>query len=386
MHIIHEAPLAPLTTLGLGGPAAALVELHDSSDFPDAMAYMESVVDHRGPPVVLGLGSNALIHDAGCSAPVLRMANRGIRFLKGSGDDRVLMEVQAGHPLADVVEGAVAEDLTGMEMLSGIPGTTGATPVQNVGAYGQETSDILVEVHAWDRKLQRRVTLSAAACQLGHRTSVFKRSRRWILLSLVFALRRSPLSAPLVHRQVAAALDVPLGSRVPQAEAARAVLAVRRGKGMVLNCSARDSRSCGSVFLSPEISPAQADRLRPHNAPVHRFPDGSTRVSASWLLRESGFDLGSPLAAGVRVSSLHHTLVAEEGATAAAFAQATDVVRRAVHERTGVLLTPEIDFLGDWEPDPAARRVPNVVSGPPVAIGESWGRHTAADPGATGRE
>ncbi|MFF8640904.1 UDP-N-acetylmuramate dehydrogenase [Streptomyces sp. NPDC015345] len=352
MHVTHGAPLAPLTTLGLGGPAATLVELADPADFPEVVALVTAEAGRAEPPVCLGAGSNTLVHDSGCSTPVLRMATRGIRFLDGPRADPVRIEVQAGHALADLVEATVAEGLKGMEMLTGIPGTVGATPVQNVGAYGQEISDSLVAVRAWDWRTRRHVTLAAAECGLGHRTSMFKRSRRWTLLGLVFALRRSPLSAPVGYRQVAAELDVPLGSSVPLAEAARAVLSVRRGKGMVLGCSAGDERSVGSVFLSPEISPAQAERLRARDAPVNSFPDGSTRVSASWLIREAGFELRRPVTPGVRVSSLHYTLVAEEptdGAGAARFRAAVEIVRRRVEGRTGVRLSPEIDFLGDWD-------------------------------------
>ncbi|MFC9233804.1 UDP-N-acetylmuramate dehydrogenase [Streptomyces decoyicus] len=342
MRVIHEAPLAPMTTLGIGGPAAALVELHDPADFPEFVALADAF---PGEPVCLGEGSNVLVSDAGCPSAVLRMSTKGVRMAGNTADGRVLVEVQAGHLLADLVATTIAEGLTGMEMLVGIPGTTGATPVQNVGAYGQETADTLVQVTAWDRKLRRMVTMDAAECGLGHRTSVFKRSRRWTLLSLVFALRRSELSAPVTYRTVAAALDVPVGSRVPLDEVAQAVLTVRRSKGMVLGCSGTDGRSVGSVFLSPEISPAQADGLRARHAPVNRFPDGSTRVSASWLIRQAGFELRHPIVPGVRISSLHYTLVAEEGATAAGFRQAVDIVFQEVLRRTGVRLTSEIDLL-----------------------------------------
>ncbi|MEV5981907.1 UDP-N-acetylmuramate dehydrogenase [Streptomyces sp. NPDC052114] len=366
MHVTHDAPLAPLTTLGLGGPAATLVELTDPADFTE---FAESMAAEGGcPPATLGAGSNTLVHDSGCSTPVLRMATRGIRPLGRADEERVLVEVEAGHSLADLVGTTIAEGLTGMEMLTGIPGTVGAMPVQNVGAYGQETSGILVAVRAWDWHGRRRVTLSAAECGLGHRTSRFKGSGRWTLLSLVFALRRSALGAPIEYRQVAAELGVDLGARVPPAEAARAVHAVRRGKGMVLECAPRGERSVGSVFLSPEISPARAAELRTRDAPVNRFPDGSTRVSASWLIREAGFDLGRSIVAGVRVSSLHYTLVVEEpagSATAAGFAAAVDIVRRRVHRHTGVRLTAEIDFLGDWDREPrenGVTRSPRAVS------------------------
>ncbi|MEU9112989.1 UDP-N-acetylmuramate dehydrogenase [Streptomyces sp. NPDC048483] len=351
MRVTHGLPLAGKTTLGMGGPAAVFADLQDLADFPEFVALTEAF---PGAPTCLGAGSNVLVADVGCSSPVLRMDTRGVRFVGEAADGRTLVEVQAGHPLSDLVDTTVDHGLTGMEMLTGIPGTVGATPVQNVGAYGQEISDVLVEVTAWDWTARRRVTLDAAACGLAHRSSVFKGSSRWTLLTLVFALRKSALGAPLTYRMVAEQLDMPVGSRVPPAEAAQAVLAVRRRKGMVLGCSDADRRTVGSVFFSPEVTPAQARRLQDEGASLNRFPDGSTRVSASWLMRRAGFALGSPVAEGVRVSHLHHTLVADEGASAAGFTEAIGVVVQRVLERTGIHLTPEIDFLGDWPQEGAS--------------------------------
>ncbi|UQA90891.1 UDP-N-acetylmuramate dehydrogenase [Streptomyces halobius] len=185
---------------------------------------------------------------------------------------------------------------------------------------------------------------------LGHRTSVFKGSARWTLLSLVFALRRSALSASITYGKVAAELDILPRGRVPLDEAARAVLAVRRGKGMVLGCSDTDRRSVGSVFFSPVVTSAQAADLRAQDAPVSSFPDGSTRVSAGWLIQQAGFALGTPLSEGVGISSLHHTLVADDGG-AGSFTEAIEIVQRQVLDHTGVRLTPEIDFLGDGDGD-----------------------------------
>ncbi|OIK02501.1 UDP-N-acetylenolpyruvoylglucosamine reductase [Streptomyces sp. MUSC 14] len=353
MRVTHGAPLAPMTTLGIGGPAAAFVDLHDAADFP---SFVELAGTYDDEPVCLGAGSNVLVSDLGCASAVMRMNTRGVRWAGETADGRTLIEVQAGHPLVDLVATTIDEGLSGMEMLVGIPGTTGATPVQNVGAYGQEISDTLVEVTAWDWALGRSVTMEAAACGLGHRTSVFKGSRRWTLLKLVFGLRRSELSAPVTYRLVATELDVPVGSRVPLSEAAGAVLVVRRSKGMVLGCCDTDRRSVGSVFLSPEITPVQAERLRARNAPVNEFPDGSTRVSASWLIRQAGFELGAPIVEGVRISSLHYTLVADEGASAAEFTRAIDIVQEQALRRTGVRLTPEVDFVGERPSDPSSGR------------------------------
>ncbi|WP_043264394.1 UDP-N-acetylmuramate dehydrogenase [Streptomyces sp. CT34] len=344
MHVSYGVPLAPLTTLGIGGPAASLAELHDPAEFPD---FVQEVRHCTAPPVCLGEGSNVLVGDRGCALPVLRIATRGIRVLGAADDGRVLVEVQAGHPLWELVETLIAEGLAGMEMLAGIPGTTGATPVQNVGAYGQEVSDTLRSVEVWDWELGRRVTLDAAECALGHRTSMFKKSRRWTVLTLLFALRRAELSGPVTYRSVADELDVPLGSQVPPAEAAQAVLAVRRRKGMVLDSCENDRRSIGSVFFSPEVGDPMASKLRDLGAPVAHFPDGSTRVTASWLIRQAGFALNTSLTRGVRISSVHYTLVADDGASAAGFREAVDIVLRQVLDRTGVLLAPEIDFIGD---------------------------------------
>ncbi|MGW1196471.1 UDP-N-acetylmuramate dehydrogenase [Streptomyces sp. NPDC002536] len=348
MRVTHRIPLAPMTTLGVGGPAADFVDLQDLADFPEFAAFAGPAVAASDGPVCLGAGSNVLVSDAGCATPVLRLNTRGLRLTGETADGRVLVEVQAGHPLAGLVDATVAEGLTGMEMLAGIPGTTGATPVQNVGAYGQEVSDTLVRVTAWDWALHRSVTLTAAQCGLGHRTSVFKGSRRWTLLTLVLALRRSALGPPVGYPAVAEELGVPTGSRVPPAEAARAVLAVRTRKGMVLERCETDRRSVGSVFFSPEVTPAQAARLQAQGAPVNRFPDGSSRVSSSWLIRRAGFALNSPVVDGVRVSSLHYTLVADAGASAGGFAEAIRIVARRTRQRTGIRIAPEIDFLGEW--------------------------------------
>ena len=223
---------------------------------------------------------------------MMLVRTRGVTYQRPDPGGPVLVTAQAGHPWLDLVRELAAEELVGMETMTGIPGTIGAMPVQNVGAYGQETADTLVSVLAWDWQHGETVRLSAAECGLGHRTSRFKRSHRWLILAVTFALTPGRQSAPVRYRQVAEALDVPLGSRVPTPDLIAAVEKVRAGKGMLLDDAGPDARTVGSVFLSPRLAPDHADRLRAAGAPVHQFPDGSTRVSASWLMRDAGLALG----------------------------------------------------------------------------------------------
>ncbi|MFJ3790376.1 UDP-N-acetylmuramate dehydrogenase [Kitasatospora sp. NPDC090091] len=344
MYVRTQVPLAPLTTLGIGGNAAVLAELTDPADFPDVVDLARR---ETARPLVLGGGSNILVADAGCGVPVVRMATQGVAFERGDDGEAVTVTVQAGHMLQALVEETISNGLTGMETLIGIPGTVGATPVQNVGAYGQEVADVLVRVTAWDWVTGREVTLSAEDCRLGHRTSIFKLSTRWTLLTVTFRLRRSELSTPITYGMVARVLDVPKGTPVLLADAAAAVLTVRRSKGMVLDPGDSDNRNVGSVFLSPVVDEKQAEKLRVEQAPVNTFPDGLARVSASWLIKAAGFALGQPIAPGIRMSTKHFTLVAEGHATAGAFAEASRTVAESVQEVTGIQLTPEPDLFGD---------------------------------------
>lgn len=332
--------LAPFTTLGIGGPAP-LINVNDASDFPD---IVDLISGFGTRPVALGWGSNVLVADTGTDVPVLLIRTTGICARKQ--DNHVLVTVQAGHALPDLVDFALEEHLIGIETLVGVPGTVGAMPIQNVGAYGQETADTLIQLTAWDWQTQALVTLSAEDCRLGHRTSLFKRSQRWTILDVTLALTPSRQSAPIVYSELANALDVPLGTRLAASEVASAVVAVRRRKGMVLDPGDPDNRSVGSIFLSPSIDEHQAEDLRSKGASPHTYSDGLTRVGASWLLREAGYRLGQKFAPGVRLSTKHYTLVADQGATAAKFAASAAQMRQQVHQATGVTLTFEPDLIG----------------------------------------
>lgn len=344
MHTVSNAPLAPLTTLELGGVARCLVDIESRNDFTEFIA--EARRTDAGAPIVIGSGSNIVVADEGYDGTIAHMRVEGLEFRPHDDGEQTLAIVQAGHSLQAFVDEAVERRLVGIEMLTGIPGTVGATAIQNVGAYGQEVAETIAEVHAYDWHLHRYVTLSGAACRFGHRTSIFKHSHRWTILSVSFVLAPSQMSCPLTYRAVADAAGVTRGRSAPLRDAVAAVRDVRSQKGMILDRGDPDHRSVGSVFLSPVIDTDMAKRLRRDGAPVNAFPDGNTRVSASWLIREAGFSLGEPLADGIRMSSKHFTLVADGDATTASFADASVLVAEKVAAQTGVRLTAEPDLIG----------------------------------------
>jgi UDP-N-acetylmuramate dehydrogenase len=345
MYSTDHALIAPLTTLELGGPASRLVVLSEPSDFDELAAEIRCV----DPPNirVIGAGSNILAADAGYEGTLVHMRATGIDVRPHPDGRRVLITAQAGHLLQDLVDEAVHRKLGGVEMLTGIPGTVGATPIQNVGAYGQEVAETIISVRGYDWHTRRHVELSGAECRFGHRTSRFKHSTRWTILSVTFALTPVELSCPLTYRAVAESAGVESGQPVALDVAVAAVRDVRTKKGMVLDPTDADRRSVGSVFLSPIIGAELARALRIAGAPVNEFPDGTTRVSASWLIKEAGFGLGESLASGIRMSNKHFTLVADgPEATAAAFAEASALVVERVFGVTGVRLTAEPDLIG----------------------------------------
>ncbi|GAA0271148.1 hypothetical protein GCM10010302_05890 [Streptomyces polychromogenes] len=227
------------------------------------------------------------------------MATRGIRTRHLAGD-QVEVTVAAGHPLADLVAHTVAEGLSSIEYLGGIPGIAGAAPVQNAGAYGQEIGDRLTAVTAHDWTTGRTARVPAAACGFGYRTSLFKQQPgRWTILSLTLHLTRSTAAGPVTYQHLAAAFRAPLGSRPPLAEAAAAVLHDRAERGLFLPQHGPDHRQVGSCFLNPTVTEDQAHGLLSRGAPVHRMPEGTWRASAGWLLEACGYRPGTQVTSGV---------------------------------------------------------------------------------------
>ncbi|GAB3797333.1 UDP-N-acetylmuramate dehydrogenase [Micromonospora zhanjiangensis] len=294
-----------------------------------------------------------VIGDAGFAGTVVLVRSRGMRVVAENAD-AVTVRVEAGEPWDDLVAATVAAGWSGVECLSGIPGSAGATPIQNVGAYGQEVAETVTAVLAYDRVTGEVVTMPAAECRFAYRSSVFKHNDRWTVLAVDFRLARSPLSAPVRYAELARALAVEVGDRVPLADARATVLRLRAGKGMVLDPADPDTRSVGSFFTNPVLDPAAytALRARALAAGLDEPPSwpgigGVVKVSAAWLIDKAGFGRGHRGPAGVAISSKHTLALTNpaDGTTTALLALAAEI-RDGVHRTFGVTLHPEPVLVG----------------------------------------
>lgn len=333
--------LAPLTTLRLGGPARRLVTAFDEGELCEALG------DHP-TALLLGGGSNVVIADAGVDATVVRVATHGLTAVR-DGDD-VLLTAQAGEDWDGLVALCVAEGLTGVEAMSGVPGLVGATPVQNVGAYGQDVSQIVDAVRALDRRTGQVLSLTAGQCAFGYRHSAFKASPGcWAVLAVTYRLRPDGLGAPVRYAELARSLGVEVGARAPLGDVREAVLALRRGKGMVVSDEDPDSRSAGSFFTNPQVdAPALAALRTRVSEPVPGHPDGDgrTKLSAAWLIEQAGFAKGHG-AGAVGLSRKHVlALVHRGGGSSAELLEVAREVRDGVRDRLGVELVPEPVLVG----------------------------------------
>jgi len=341
-------PLSTYTTLRVGGPARRLV----TATTTDAVIDAVSDCDGRGEPVLLlAGGSNLLVGDDGFDGTVVRIATRGIHLDTGSACGGVSLRVAAGEPWDDLVAHAVGQGYVGIEALSGIPGSTGATPVQNVGAYGQEVADTVATVRTWDRQEGRIRTLAAADCEFGYRTSRFKQERfrggpRFVVLEVTFQLPLGDLGAPVRYAELAKALGVELGGRARLDDVRDAVLRLRGRKGMVLDDEDPDTWSAGSFFTNPVLAPEQAAAL-PEGAPRWPLPDGRVKTSAAWLIERAGFHKGHGDPRTVAISSRHTLALTNrgQGTTFQLVALAREVAD-GVERRFGVALHPEPVFVG----------------------------------------
>lgn len=371
--------LSELTTLRIGGEIAHYVEVSQESDLIDQVQR----ADAAGQPVlVVGGGSNLVAADAPFAGTVIRVVGKkhpvwidATCEQAGSGEPTsvptatsdltpleascggAIVEYFAGTTWDDAVAYAVRRGMIGIEALTGIPGTVGATPIQNVGAYGQDVSQTITRVRTWDRVENKVRTFFASDCEFAYRDSIFKRTRmpggdqptgRYVVLSVTFQHRIGTLSAPIAYPELARRLGVEVGQRAPMDQVRTAVREIRTSKGMVLDPSDHDTWSAGSFFTNPIISAERADAL-PEGAP--RFEaQGGIKTSAAWLITHAGVERGftlTPERQGAAVSTKHSLALTNRGkASSADLVELAEEIRRRVHADSGIWLEAEPVRLG----------------------------------------
>ncbi|WP_424922774.1 UDP-N-acetylmuramate dehydrogenase [Aeromicrobium chenweiae] len=334
--------LAELTTLRLGGPARAVIDATTEEHLVEAVR----VADEAGDTVlVVAGGSNLVVADEGLDGTVVRVLTRGVT-VDADACSGAMVTVAAGEPWDAFVARTVDEGWVGVEALSGIPGSTGATPIQNVGAYGQEVSQTIASVRAYDRYDRRIRTFAAADCGFGYRHSRFKAEpQRHVVLTVTFQLALGDLGAPVAYGELARTLGVEVGGRAPARAVRDTVLGLRRGKGMVLDADDHDTWSAGSFFTNPLLTPEQAAAL-PAGAPRFEQPDGSVKTSAAWLIDHAGFAKGH---GNAHVSlSTKHTLALTNrgGASTAELLDLAREIRDGVQAAYGIRLVNEPVLVG----------------------------------------
>jgi UDP-N-acetylmuramate dehydrogenase len=339
--------LADYTTLGLGGRAGSFVSPATEADLIDAVKAADAAAESV---LLIGGGSNLVISDAGFPGTVIHVNTRGIGYA-GAAEGAVDVTVAAGEDWDNVVAATVAEGLAGLESLSGIPGRAGATPIQNVGAYGREVAEVITRVRVYDRRGDRVLALDNEQCSFAYRTSLFKSTgARYVVLDATFRLAAQALSLPVKYAELAAELGVALGERAGVGEARSAVLKIRARKGMVLSPGDPDTRSAGSFFTNPIITVAEFAALEAAAAgpvPSYEAGAGLVKVPAAWLIEHAGFAKGYGAPAPARVSSKHTLALVNTGnaTTADLLALAREIVS-GVHAAYGVTLTPEPTLIG----------------------------------------
>jgi UDP-N-acetylmuramate dehydrogenase len=330
MRIERDVPLAPHTTLGIGGAAKEFVRATTMAELREALQVEQALV--------LGGGSNLVIGDAGIAGRVVQIAIPGMSI---DGDD---VTVAAGVVWDDLVAEMIEQGRAGLECMSGIPGLVGATPMQNVGAYGQEVKGAIVRVDALYRETREQVSFTPEQCRFAYRTSAFKGTTRWVITSVTFRLPRHADSMPIRYPELAKALGIAEGGTAPLARVRETVIALRRGKGMVVDPADPESRSAGSFFTNPlvdGVTLATLDMRFGAAMPRWPQPDGMTKLSAAWLIERAGFTKGYTKG-NVGISRKHAlALVNRGGATAGELLALAREIQAGVRDTLGVQLEPE---------------------------------------------
>lgn len=332
--------LSQYTSFRVGGPAAKIV--HVSTE-----EQIISAIEDAGdtPVLIMGGGTNVLIADKGFAGTVIRISNDSVQSEVDACSGATLT-IGAGQDWDLFVQSSIASGFAGLETLSGIPGTVGASPIQNIGAYGHEVSEFITRVRTYDREEKEVKTFTNSQCQFSYRNSLFKsQPGRYVVLDVQFQIRRGEFSEPITYLELAKKLDVQLGDKAPVTAVRDAVLELRSSKGMLLSADDPDSWSAGSFFTNPIISQQAADAL-PDAAPKWPLIDGRVKVSAAWLIENSGIKKGDEVG-GARISSKHVLALTNSGsATASDIAELAKRARNQVKEIFGVTLEAEVNLIG----------------------------------------
>lgn len=339
-HVAEDVPLASLTTLRVGPVSRRVITCATTDQIVTTLRTLDRAA---GPVLVLGGGSNVVVADDLADLTVVRLASSAVTV------DPPVLRAEAGADWDTVVSTAVDAGLGGLECLSGIPGSVGATPVQNVGAYGAEVADWMTRVRVLDRRTGQLRWVEAAELGFGYRHSILKGSADATVLEVEFSLDPDGSSAPLRYAEIAAALDVPVGKRTDPARVRAAVLGLRAAKGMVLDAADHDTWSVGSFFTNPVVAAEQFDRIRRDCAgavPHYPAADG-VKLAAGWLVERSGFEKGFPGHGPCRLSGKHAlALTNRGGATTSDVLDLARTVRDGVRAAFGVSLVPEPVLVG----------------------------------------
>ena len=333
--------LSELTTLHVGGPARKVVRATTEEQL---IAEIKSADDSRTPLLVIGGGSNILVGDSGFEGTVIVVETTGNSYEIDACSGGML-QVAAGVDWDEFVAFTLEKNLANLESLSGIPGTVGAAPIQNIGAYGHDVSEVIARVRTYDRKEQAIKTFTADQCEFGYRDSIFKREKdRYVVLDVTFQLRRGEFSLPIKYSELADALGVELEAKVPTQELRAAVLALRDKKGMLYGESTQNW-SAGSFFVNPIVS-REISATLPEDAPRWPQADGSLKTSAAWLMERAGVSKGETLS-GAKISDKHVLALTNAGdASALDILELARSARTRVYEKFGITLEPEVRFVG----------------------------------------
>jgi len=328
------------TSLRVGGPAKSIVNVSTEAEI---IAAIEAAGD--SPILIIGGGSNVLISDNGFEGTVIHIANNQAESEVDACSGATLT-IGAGEDWDQFVATTISRGFAGLETLSGIPGTVGAAPIQNIGAYGHEVSEFITRVRTYDRQAKAIKTFTNAECEFEYRTSHFKKHPgRYVVLSVQFQVRTGEISTPITYAELATKLGIAVGEKAPVIDTRNAVMALRASKGMLLNPNDKDSWSAGSFFTNPIVSAEVASAL-PEGAPKWPTADGRVKTSAAWLIEHSGIDKGQTHG-GARISTKHVLALTNSGnATAEELVQLAREVRASVQEKFGITLEPEVNLVG----------------------------------------